>query len=109
MLRRDHPLRQIVHTREVWQALSHGKPAKAKVGFKHLILDIHAPAPLIARTAGRPVRLREVFGAQGPPRPNLFQRPGDVTRLLLEELLETPWANAVVLHSMAEQRPTLHR
>src|SRR5262245_24844113 len=97
MLRRDHPLRQIVHACEVWQALSHGKPAKAKVGFKHLILEIHAPAPLIALTAGRPVRLREVFRAQGPPRADFFQRPCDVTRLLLEELLETPRAHPVGL------------
>jgi hypothetical protein len=29
--------------------------------------------------------------------------------LLLEELLETPRAHAVCLHSMAEQRPTVHR
>src|SRR5262252_506309 len=109
MLRRDHPLRQVVYTHEVWQALSHGKPAKAEVGFEHLILEIHAPAPLIALTAGRPIRLREVFRAQGAPRADLFQRPGDVTRLLLEELLETPRTHAVGLHPVAEQRPALHR
>src|SRR5262249_57382144 len=106
MLRRDHPLRQIVHTREVWQALSHGKPVKVKVGFKHLILEIHAPAPLIALTAGRPVRLPGGFPAPGAPRAGFFPRPCDVTPLLLEELLANPPAHAGGLPSLARQRRT---